>query len=168
MPLTTEEVIQLYQDLVPKIFSKKAKAKANWAYKVLVGCCKDVPFIPYTQDVLVEEITKIYGDTKTYEIGDKDGCIAGAVVREFNEDPSNPDLLQIFDCTSKPSPKVRELLKATTCAPAYFQTPTTMGLKNYIDGGVTGIYISSHCMTLCIGNFACRQQLHGSRTSKGL
>ncbi len=142
MPFTTKEIVQLYIDLIPKIFKK---AKANWAYKALVSSFKDVPFIPYTQEVLMEELTKMFGDTKTNEIGDKDSCVAGAVVREFNEDPNNPDLMQIFDFTNKPSPKVKELLKATTCAPAYSQTPTKMGLKNYIDGGVTGNCIS-HCV----------------------
>ena len=76
MPLTTEEIVQLYKDMIPKIFKK---AKANRGYRVvnrLFSCIK-VPLIPYTQEVMMEELHKIYGDIKTSEIGDKDSCIAG-------------------------------------------------------------------------------------------
>ena len=78
MPLTTEEIVQLYKDMIPKIFKK---AKANRGYRVvnrLFSCIK-VPLIPYTQEVMMEELHKIYGDIKTSEIGDKDSCIAGRV-----------------------------------------------------------------------------------------
>ena len=78
VPLTTEEIVQLYIDMIPKIFKK---AKANRGYRVvnrLFSCIK-VPLIPYTQEVMMEELHKIYGDLKTSEIGDKDSCIAGRV-----------------------------------------------------------------------------------------
>ena len=57
--------------------------------------------------------------------------------------------MQIFDCLHKPSPKVKELLKATSCAPAYFESPTRMGLRNYVDGGITGDFKNSNWLFFC-------------------
>ena len=74
VPLTTEEIVQLYKDMIPKIFKK---AKANRGYSWLASWFKETPLIPYTQEVMMEELHKMYGDIKTSEIGDKDSCIAG-------------------------------------------------------------------------------------------
>ncbi len=77
VPLTTNEIVQLYKEMIPKIFKK---AEANWAYRAfnwLVSWFKEVPLIPYTQELMMEELDKMYGDVKTSEIGDKDSCIAG-------------------------------------------------------------------------------------------
>ncbi len=136
IPMPTKDIIKSYVDLTPRIFTR---AKSDIASLVLHCGLKSVlPMVPYTQDVLERELLNIYGNTRTNEIGNINTCIAGAVVRRFNQDPSNPDMLQIFDINSKPPQYVRELLKATSCAPVYFKFPTRMGLYDFIDGGITG------------------------------
>ena len=140
VPMSTEEIIQQYKELIPIIFTK---AKADFRSKVadkLVG--DKIKMVPYTQEVLVQKLLETYGNARTDDIGDVNHCIAGAVVREFNEDPSNPDLLIIFDKESRPPQKVLELLRATSCAPVYFEYPVVMRFKKYIDGGIGGELLS--------------------------
>ena len=130
---------ELYKDVIPKIF-KKAKNGNGWIDWGLKkkGSIAGTPTWPYTQKFLKLAVDEKFGTTLTEDIG-HNGCLAGAVARQFNEDPTQPDLLEIFDSKSDPAQLISEVLLGSSDAPIYFETPSKIGHRNYIDGGVAGM-----------------------------
>ena len=138
VPLSVKEVTELYQDVIPKIF-KKSKYVNGWIDWALgkIGSAGGTPLTPYTQKFLKLAVDEKFGTALTEDIG-YNGCLAGAVARQFNEDPARPDLLEIFDSKSEPAQLVSEVLLGSSDAPIYFEVPSKIGHRNYIDGGVAG------------------------------
>ena len=67
---------------------------------------------------------------------DPGSSIAAAVARRHH--PNHMDQLDIFDTHLNISFSVVDVLKASACAPVYFETPTSIGDMRYVDGGVGG------------------------------
>ena len=88
--------------------------------------------------VLKQNLENMFGNTTTDSIR-HNGCLAGAVAREYHEDLSRRGVLEIFD-TKTPKQKVAEVLLGSADAPVYFNFPTRIGTKNYIDGGISGTF----------------------------
>ena len=138
VPMTVKEVTKLYQEVIPKIFKKAKNGKGwiDWGLKKK-GSIAGTPTWPYTQKFLKLAVDEKFGTALTEDIG-RNGCLAAAVARQFNEDPTQPDLLEIFDSQSDPAQLVSEVLLGSSDAPIYFETPSKIGHRNYIDGGVAG------------------------------
>ena len=150
VPLSVKEVTELYKDVIPKIF-KKTKNTEGWIDWFLEqkGSIGEIPTTPYTQDILKQEVLKKFEDALTEDIG-HNSCLAGAVARQFNEDPINqPDVLEIFDSKSDPAQLVSEVLLGSSDAPIYFEVPSKIGHRNYIDGGVAGNVLTSNQPKKC-------------------
>ena len=103
-----------------------------------------IPLIPYTQNHLAVAIRTQFGDAKISDIN-YNGCVAGAVASQYNEDLDHPDVLEIFDSAfdstrdEKHIPEVTDVLLASSDAPIFFEGPHKMyNKKQYIDGGVVG------------------------------
>jgi len=94
------------------------------------------PATPYTRTSFEAALNEMFGLTETSEIH-FNGCLAGAVAREFNQDINNSDVLQLFDSKSD-AQLVTEVLLGSSNAPIYFNIPSAIGLRKYIDGGVGG------------------------------
>ena len=101
------------------------------------------PVWPYTQNVMEAEAQKIFGlNSETSDIKSINGCLAGAVARQFNQGGNHhgqPEHLEIFDSLSNPSQLTVEVLLGSSAAPMYFEIPRKIGFRDYIDGGVTGM-----------------------------
>ena len=140
IPLSVKEVTELYQDVIPKIFKKAKNGKdiIDWILEQTASAL-GMPKT-YTQEFLKQEVLKKFGTTLTEDI-EHNGCLAGAVARQFNEDPARPDLLEIFDSKSEPAQLVSEVLLGSSDAPIYFEVPSQIGHRNYIDGGVAGNFL---------------------------
>ena len=139
IPLSLKEVTELYQEVIPKIFkkTKNGNGMIDWFLKQK-GSVGGIPTTPYTQEILKQEVLKKFDTALTEDIG-YNGCLAGAVARQFNEDSINrPDVLEIFDSKSDPAQLVSEVLLGSSDAPIYFEVPSQIGHRNYIDGGVAG------------------------------
>ena len=139
-PKTMEECLDWGSKAVGKVWvkSKNGKGFLDWFLKKK-GFIGEVPLTPYTQELLRESVEEIVGTTTLTNEIKYNGCLAGAVVRQFNEDPMNkPDVLDIFDSKSKPAQVVSEVLLGATTAPIYFEIPYKIGTQNYIDGGISG------------------------------
>ena len=97
-----------------------------------------VPATPYTRTSFEAALNEMFENTLTSDIN-FNGCLAGAVAREFNQDINNPDVLELFDSKSG-AQLVTEVLLGSSNAPFYFNIPSAIGpLKKYIDGGVGGM-----------------------------
>ena len=66
-------------------------------------------------------------------------CVAAAVALQFDKKEGDYRL-KIFDTRGSVSYPVKEVLKASSCAPVYFDTPTLINGVSYVDGGVGGNY----------------------------
>ncbi len=142
-PMEVEEIIEMYKTETRLIFQRdeedfpkglKAKGVA-WLYKKML---RRSP-VPYSQKGLEEVLKQRFGKKTNLKSFNSSRCGAAAVARQFNEDPSQPDKLEIFDTIDPTiSHSVVEVLLASTCAPVYFDGPTKLNGKNYIDGGVGG------------------------------
>ena len=141
--MSTKEVTKLYQEVIPKIFKKAKTGKGwiDWGLKKK-GSIAGTPTWPYTQNFLKLAVDEKFGTALTEDIG-HNGCLAAAVARQFNEDPTQPDLLEIFDSKSDPAQLISEVLLGSSDAPIYFETPSKIGHRNYIDGGVAGNIFTS-------------------------
>lgn len=137
-PMMVEEIIELYKTVVPKIFqkSKAGKGFRDWCLRNVDKIMKNKSR-PYTQDALKEEVDKMFGRSRTCEVN-HNGVVAAAVARQFNEDAQIPDVLEIFDSKSDHPQLVSEVLLGSADAPIFFEIPTKIGGRNYIDGGVQG------------------------------
>ena len=136
-----KEVTELYQEVIPKIFKKAKKGNGFIDWTLGKICCAGgIPLTPYTQKFLKLAVDEKFGIALTEDI-EHNGCLAGAVARQFNEDPARPDLLEIFDSKSEPAQLVSEVLLGSSDAPIYFEVPSQIGHRNYIDGGVAGNFL---------------------------
>ena len=137
--MPVKDVVDLFIKEIPRIFKKK-KSK-NFLEALGKGIDKKAnlltKLVPYTQDGLEEILNENFGNSMSNEVI-HNGCIAGAVARQFNEDINHPDVLEIFDSKSEIPQLVQEIILGSTCAPMIFDTPRKIGLKNYIDGAVAG------------------------------
>ena len=92
-----------------------------------------------TMKYFTDAVEEIFGKTCLTNEINHNGCIAGAVAHQFNEDPINmPDVLDIFDSKSEPQQIVSEVMLGSGNAPIYFEIPSKIGNQNYIDGGILG------------------------------
>ena len=148
--MSVNEVTECYEKIIPLIFKKSQNGQGviDWvltegeklakAYKLTKA-----PITPYTQDVMKEEALKIFGpNSETSDIKSNNGCLAGAVARQFNQCGiyhGQPEHLEIFDSLSKPPQLTVEVLLGSSAAPIFFDIPRKIGLRDYIDGGVTGM-----------------------------
>ena len=142
VPFSVKEVTELYQDVIPKIFmkAKNGNGFTDWALEKK-GSVGGIATTPYTQKFLKLAVDEKFGTALTEDIG-YNGCLAGAVARQFNEDPINrPDVLEIFDSKSDPPQLVSEVLLGSSDAPIYFEVLSKIGFRNYIDGGVAGNFL---------------------------
>ena len=139
--MSVNDVIQMYRSATHNIFVRQGKSVLGRIMKSfsIYNWCG----IMRSQDGLVEELEMIFEDTRLNDIEPSkrnNFCIAAAVASEFNEDPNNPDKLEVFD-TKNADQKyqlIREVLQASCDAPVFFVTPVRIGQTNYVDGGLTG------------------------------
>ena len=87
---------------------------------------------------LNNELESRFGNLRLGEVKNISGCIPAAVARQITE--GNPDYLEIFDSRKRWQENllVKDILRATTNAPTYFETPIKIGNQDYVDGGVSG------------------------------
>jgi predicted acylesterase/phospholipase RssA len=97
-----------------------------------------LPYYPYSQAGLETVLKKTFGADATLKSVPKDpnSSIAAAVARRHHK--GSMDQLEIFDTEGGISYKLVEVLKASACAPVYFETPTKIDGTAYVDGGVGG------------------------------
>ncbi len=141
-PMSPDDIIQMYKEETKNIFKRR---KAKWwqraltkPQRMLYDLILKRNCVPYSQSGLAATLAKQFGE-RTLKTFSMSGCGAAAVVRQFNEDPTQPDELEIFDTVDPPiSHNVSEVLKASACAPVFFETPAIIHTKTYIDGGVGG------------------------------
>ena len=129
IPMSVTEITKVYEDVIPSLFAER-KIPTH------------LPITPYSRVPLEEAVKDLVKNSLTYEFKLKDGdkdCIAGAVAREYNEDPRQPDILKLFDSESDPVQLVREVILASSNAPIYFKMPSLIGGNKFIDGGVGGM-----------------------------
>ncbi len=145
-PMTVREVIKMYEQETGHIFRRDAddmpktiKDKFSaWIFEMFM---RRNP-VPYSQKGLEIVLKEKFGEEatlknlKSYHDGT---CGAAAVARQFNEDPNQPDKLEIFETVDPAiSYNVIQVLKASACAPVYFKGPTKIEGRNYVDGGLGG------------------------------
>ncbi len=137
-PMTVDEVIHMYKLATPRIFLKPNMSIVRSYLDTLASKMAGMPLVPYGTDGLNDLLVEYYGDA-TLKDFPSDGCIAGAVARRFNSGSSDgTDKLELFDTRYPISHDVVSVLKASTNAPVYFQTPIKVGNHLYVDGGVGG------------------------------
>ena len=95
----------------------------------------------YSSDGLFQILEEQFGKTTLHSIKNK--CIAAAVTRSFGktdiEEDEVFDALDIFDTHAKSKNQlVTDVLKATSNAPVYFQTPIYIDQNAHVDGGIGG------------------------------
>ena len=84
------------------------------------------------------ELESRFGNLTLGDVKNISGCIPAAVARQTTE--GNPDYLEIFDSRKswQETYLIQDILRATTNAPTYFETPIRIGNQDYVDGGVSG------------------------------
>ena len=100
-----------------------------------------IPVPAYSQDGLksvLEEETKFGNLSLTTVCDESEPSIAAAVARRHNPPDILPQQLEIFDTRLQRSHPLVEVLMASSCAPVYFDAPTSICDVDYIDGGVGG------------------------------
>ena len=90
---------------------------------------------------LNNELESRFGNLTLGDVKNISGCIPAAVARQTTE--GNPDYLEIFDSRKRWQENllVKDILRATTNAPTYFETPIKIGNQDYVDGGVSGTLV---------------------------
>ena len=129
--MSLDEVIEMYKENTEKIFPSWFKAFRKKFSKYALTA--------YSQDGLksVLEDKERFGNLSLTTVCDEsEPSIAAAVARRHN--PPDIPKLEIFDTRLHRSHSVVEVLKASACAPVYFNAPTSIGDVDYIDGGVGG------------------------------
>ena len=137
--MTCIEVIDLYKEAIPIIFTKANEGNGflDWILSYIDSVISH-PLTPYTQENLKDLVEKQFEGTMTYD-AKHNGCLAGGVARQFKQNGENPDTLEIFDSAYDPPQKVSEILLASSDAPLYFEVPCEIGKRGpFIDGGVGG------------------------------
>ena len=150
--MSVQEITKVYEELTPILFASPFPVwNTPYIYKKVISTLFtkprfaglklpffDFPLIPYSREPLEVVAKELVKDSLTYEFN-HEGCIAGAVAREYNEDAKRPDILRLFDSESDPVQRVLEVLLASSNAPFYFKTPSPIGKNKFIDGGVGGM-----------------------------
>ena len=132
--MTPREVLKLYEDNVRRIFPRSLRRRLGVSIR---GTVLPVPTHPYSQRGKEEVLEERFGrNTLTSVTKNHNEAIAAAVARRHH--PGLPDKLRIFDTRQGRSHSLVEVLKASCCAPIYFDGPTKIGDTDYIDGGVGG------------------------------
>ena len=132
----------MYKALLPNVFqaheAPNKRRKRDWALKKLNEVVSfGIPLYPYSIESIAEELAKQFDFSTTDQI-ESNGCIAGAVTLELNQDTDTPDVLKILDSYSTPKQVVYEVLAASCDAPVCFNFPRQIDGKNHIDGGLGG------------------------------
>ena len=132
--MTVDETIDFFRSASPSIFQKSCLKSCF--DNILCGC---VPFpcFSYNQVGLEQKINEKFGENTTLKDFDHIECIAGAVAKQFDK-KRGEYVLELFDTKSSISYEVKDVLKASSCAPVFFTTPTKINGVKYIDGGVGG------------------------------
>ena len=141
--MTIKEVIQFFESASPHIFHDSNCCKRS--FNRMFGCLP-IPCFPFPQDGLGGQIDSKFGedaDLKDFHIV---SCVAGAVALQYDIREGDQKL-KIFDTRSTISHSVKQVLQASSCAPVYFVTPTTVkdgpwdgdgDEIKFVDGGVGG------------------------------
>ena len=137
--MTIEEVIQFFKTASGHIFhdSNCCKQSLNWMFR-----CLPIPCFPFPQDGLGLQIDSKFGENADLKDFHHVSCVAGAVALQYDISEGDQKL-KIFDTRSSISYSVKQVLKASSCAPVYFVTPTAVkdgdGYEiQFVDGGVGG------------------------------
>ena len=131
--MTVDEIIDFFKEASPVIFEHRSCFK-----KIMNGlcCCLPVPCFPYSQDGMGEKIDEKFGGATLKDLRQVE-CIAGAVAKEYDTEKGDY-VLEIFDTRSHITYDIKEVLKASSCAPIFFETPTFVGRTQFVDGGFGG------------------------------
>ena len=137
--MTIKEVIEFFETASKHIFhdSNCCKQSCNWMFR-----CLPIPCFPFPQDGLGGQIDSKFGDKADLKDFHLVSCVAGAVALQFDIKEGDQKL-KIFDTRSSISHPLKQVLQASSCAPVYFVTPTTVkdgdGCEiQFVDGGVGG------------------------------
>ena len=142
--MSVNEVTECYKTIIPLIFKKSQNGRGVVDFLLSLGDkLTKAPITPYTQDVMKDVAQIIFGpNSETSDIKSNNGCLAGAVARQFNQGGNHdgqPEHLELFDSLSEPPQPTVEVLLGSSAAPIYFEIPRKIGFRGYIDGGVTGM-----------------------------
>ena len=132
--MTVAQVIKFFDEASPHIFKQSNcfKSCCNWFFG-----CLPIPCFPFTQEGIGKKIDDAFGKDVTLKDFGKVDCVAAAVALQFDKKEGDY-FLKIFDTRGSVSYPVKEVLKASSCAPVYFDTPTQIMGVSYVDGGVGG------------------------------
>ena len=132
--MTVDQVIEFFDKASPYIFQQSNCFKS--CFNCIFGCLP-IPCFPFTQEGIGKKIDEAFGKDVTLKDFGKVDCVAAAVALQFDKKEGDY-FLKIFDTRGSISYPVKEVLKASSCAPVYFDTPTQIMGVNYVDGGVGG------------------------------
>ena len=137
VPMTLQEVVDFMKGTTDEIWSCCGRCCAFW--KTITSCTLQL----HSRKGINNALQKNFGEA-TLGSFENNKCIAAAVARRFGcsdqDEEENFDCLEIFDTRTKSQKdfKVTDVLKATSNAPIYFDTPTMIKEIPYVDGGVGG------------------------------
>ena len=137
-PMTLNNVINMYKSATSDIFTKpRPESLVDFLFQIFDNFLP-FHFSPYTQNGLKKRLEEHFGVSILEDVK-SNPCVAAAVARQYDDNPSTPDILEIFDTRNKAQRYYSfvDVLLASSNAPLYFgKTPSTIGRKQYIDGGV--------------------------------
>ena len=133
--MTLQEIVDFMREKTSDIWPCSSLLKGLW--NSLKSCTCRL----YSQCGLYQIFEERFGQTTLQSFKNK--CIAAAVATRFgkkdDEDDEVIDTLEIFDTHSKSmNYPVTDVLKATSNAPVYFETPIRINQIPYVDGGLGG------------------------------
>ena len=137
VPMTLQEVVDFMKETTDEIWSGCGRLSAFW--NTITSCTLQL----HSRKGINNALQKNFGEA-TLGSFENNKCIAAAVARRFGcsdqDEEENFDCLEIFDTRTKSQKdfKVTDVLKATSNAPVYFETPTMINEMPYVDGGVGG------------------------------
>ena len=112
------EVINMYDSKATTIFPTSWN---NWLWgKARIPFSGGLPLSPYSQAGLESVLREKFGSLSLRTVPQAETVVA-AVARRHNH-PLYPDQLEIFDTRQESSHSLVDVLKASACAPIYFQT----------------------------------------------
>ena len=137
--MTIEDIIDFFSSASVHIFNDSNCCKQSC--NRMFGCLP-IPCFPFPQDGLGGQIDSKFGEKADLKDFHRVSCVAGAVALQYDIREGDQKL-KIFDTRSAISYSVKEVLKASSCAPVYFVTPTTVKDGDeyeiqFVDGGVGG------------------------------
>ena len=141
--MSLKGILEMYEKQIPEIFYTWKKRK-----RMLIPQRYVIGINPRSQKPLKKALVEEFGEetlTSSIHLHNRQ-VFAGAVAKPVDLPCRNPVIFDgsdhgiprvIFD-ESVQATKVQEVLAASCDAPAYFETPTTIEQKEFIDGGVGG------------------------------